>query len=887
MYWIANSFVVTMLEPSLHNVGKERATFTQLAGGVTALAFSADGKSLAAAGWEVEVGQKDKSQANVVRLWDVGAGKPGGVLKGHGDFQVEALAFMDGGNTLAAASPGEELTLWDVAACRERVTFSLRKERSSGEESPDDWITSMAFSPDGRLLAGMRSSSEANSSDVMVWDTENGREHATFRGPSVLEARVAFTADNRMLCSVSRNGTVTLWDVAPESRQNPFPGPPPSLYAAAVSADGKVLATAGVQGEKAVVQIWDIPARALRVTFRPPDSAVLSLALTPDGRTLAAGGVNGSLTIWDVAGAKQRIALAKQPFPILALALSADGQFLASASADREDEEQAKKKTDVNVWDLSSGMLRAGLKGHAGVVRSLAFTADGKLLAVGSGAWRLWGVPGGGEIKVWDVATVEARISVKAFETPVTAVAFAPDGQTLATGSLHPFAAAQQGDVRLWDAATGREIAVFAGHARGISCLAFTPDGKMLASGGAQSDDPTKTDSAPQELKLWDVATRGECASLGGQNAEVLYLAFTGDGKTLVSADVQLAPPDSKHVRGTVRFWDMCSPPERATLLAHPGPVQALSFTADGKTLAAGSIMETKFWDVVTGEQRRIFPHGQIVARPALTPDGKTLVAGSAEHDDQGRPLPGQLIAWDVATGKERLRVPANSGAISALALAPDGKTVAVGGLCWDDKLHSHVVPGEVKVYDLDTGEERFRCDGIVGQESGNVLGFSANGRLLAVDIDDKLGVAIDVWDVTTGRKRATLSGHRGEVWGVAFSPDSKLLASVGGVQNAETRSYTEGEIKLWDVATGKDRAGFDRQTHPVTAVAFAPDGKTFATGSTDGSVRLWDAATGKERLVYREHSDAVLALGFSPDGRTLASGSADRTVKLWDVPQP
>jgi predicted NACHT family NTPase len=143
----------------------------------------------------------------------------------------------------------------------------------------------------------------------------------------------------------------------------------------------------------------------------------------------------------------------------------------------------------------------------------------------------------------------------------------------------------------------------------------------------------------------------------------------------------------------------------------------------------------------------------------------------------------------------------------------------------------------------------------------------------------------IKLWDVATGKEQATLKGHKHWVRSVSFSPDGKTLAS----------GSDDGTIRLWDVATGKEQTTLkDRppsrpdRSWSVWSVAFSPDGKTLASGSGDfaktGEIKLWDVSTGKKKTTLKGHTFDVLSVAFSPDGKTLASGSGDGTIKLWDV---
>ena len=132
------------------------------------------------------------------------------------------------------------------------------------------------------------------------------------------------------------------------------------------------------------------------------------------------------------------------------------------------------------------------------------------------------------------------------------------------------------------------------------------------------------------------------------------------------------------------------------------------------------------------------------------------------------------------------------------------------------------------------------------------------------------------LWDALTGTHKRTLEGHTSSVYSVAFSPDSRTLAS----------GSSDHTVRLWDALTGAHKRTLEGHTARVSSVAFSPDGRTLASGSWDNTVRIWDALTGAHKRTLEGHTDSVSSVAFSPDGRTLASagGWEDNTVRLWDA---
>jgi WD40 repeat protein len=178
-----------------------------------------------------------------------------------------------------------------------------------------------------------------------------------------------------------------------------------------------------------------------------------------------------------------------------------------------------------------------------------------------------------------------------------------------------------------------------------------------------------------------------------------------------------------------------------------------------------------------------------------------------------------------------------------------------------------------MRLWETSTGREIRTVRGQKGQVEG--VAFSPDGKRIA----SANGKTVTLWDRTTGQELLDLHGHSGNVVSVAFSPDGKRLASAGG--NALVGQ--PGEVKVWDASTGRDLLTLRGHTGRLFRVTFSPDGQRIASASWDRTIRLWDATTGQEVLALRGHKAAVHDVAFSPDGACIASASYDHTVRLWD----
>jgi len=633
---------------------QDRYTFPARTGEVNSVAYSPDGKLLAAGAADGAVELWSTSDDSLIARVPAHEGICRAVFSPN-DRRLATVGGKDG-----------TIKLWDL---RSRPPALLRQFKTFRRPYPR-----ILFTPDGKtLIAG------AEDNTVRLWNLDAGPLSASSGAWRTVPIRAAgpmeLSADGSTLavCAAGPDvGRVTLWDIR-SGRVRRLPTALPAadglIESLAFSPDGRTIAT----GARGTLILWEARTGRILRSLKGHEGVILCMTFAPDGKLLASSGLDATIRLWDPETGRPAASLQGHTGRIASIKFSPDGKSLASGSRDRT----------TRLWSIDTGATRAASFAHAGSeiltagvggVAGVAFSPDGALLAeVRSGAVSLWSVAG--MKRVGPPLSQESGIERFGVRRGCR---FSPDGKLLATAS-------RDGSVRLWNVQTRRQARVISGNPSVVSTLGFTAGGMLVTSNGggstgaesshrfwevatgramgALTGDSTRPQAAvsvspdgatvviagPQHrLELWSVASRKRLARLDGV-IDVNSLAFSPDGKLIAAGETE----------GSISLWDRVTGREIRRLEAHVGPCLALAFSPDGKTLASGGMDGTvRLWNPgVDQEEATLTGHRDWVWSLDFSPDGNLLASGSPD---------GTVRLWRAATLAETA-VP--SGAARKLSL--------------------------------------------------------------------------------------------------------------------------------------------------------------------------------------------------------------------------
>jgi WD40 repeat protein len=804
------------------------------AGVVTAVAFSPDGKWLAA-------GFQDR----LIRIFSVSAADDTSAkrLTGHTGV-VNCLAFSPDGSLLASGAEDSTIRYWDVAAAKEtrccaagnrptrlaffpngeslvttdRETFGIQVHAVRSKQEFGHGVlhtrpvTSVRVDAKGRLLTA------SGDGTLKYWSAGERIEElavAAIEGGEVLAADVSGSA--AWVVAGYHDGAVRLWKISEPSQ------------CALLGSSTQSVAFLGASRRLAADTVTFDLARGIRaagVSFQPP--AIGGLAVCPDGRWLAYGNERGDLCLWNLVAKAQAAQWPAHAGPVTALHFSPDGSRLASTGKDGW----------VKLWAGGDGRPLGKLDAKLGELHALAWSRDGLSLALtgrhGAIIWQTDGksqprrlaehllpascIAAGetcvalagadGSIAVYDLKTGKQMYVLQGHTALVTALEFTPDGKRLASTG-------RDDTLRFWDTAHGAAGTVIKERVLTASWLAFDPRGRCLAAGGPRMASllcfPVDRDGLPPQWQACAYAYPGSdgCGRFDTQGTQLLLGTFSGSIRACPVDLARQAFERAGRPEGPVRI----DPYEVVVPAGHLTTVWGVAASRDGRWLATASHdTSVKIWDAQTMKLRQtLFGHRCLVWCVAFSPDGNYLASGSA----------GPVKVWEVATGR------------LVHDLAGVGPQTLVTYLAFHPRqpwLASSADDGTIRRWDLVSGKQL----GVLYRRDGPMhgLAFRGDGRWLAAGGDNR----VLLWDLAKpladlAPPDKVLADHPAPVWSVDFSADGKYLASAGA----------EGRVVLWDGRTFSPLARLPCGTREMRCVTFSADGGLLAVAGYQSSLFVWD----------------------------------------------
>ena len=517
-----------------------------------------------------------------VRLWSASSYRQLAAVRIPGvstTAAVNAVTFSPDRHLLAAASDQGEVSLWNVIDPSRPVSAGILR---AGADGTGYGAKAIAISPDGTTLAVVGSDES-----LQLWNLPRRTLEGSIATGSYIGS-LAFLSGGRTLATASDVGSVKLWDVAKLRLKATLPGAGGALGELAVSPDGQTIAFAGPLSSSsgtAPLEFWSVSGHRLLNTTVTVPALVTTMAFSPDGGLLAVGDGDGKLRLYDPRDGYLLLATIQgHRQEVNQVAFSPDGTRVATASDDGT----------VGLWNAWSNTL-----GSPDPSRAVAFSPDGHLLAVDTE------LRAGSGVALYRMPAGKLIATLATGDTYVDALAFSPDGRTLAAGldsSSSPPA------VQLWNTASIRMTGqIDTGQQSGQLSLAFSPDGRTLATG-------TFTDTT---VRLWSATglTRVAAFSTGQVILGVWALAFSPDGRSLAVANVD-------------GVTEVLSAPGGAVTRSFDDQGDAVAFSPDGRTLAVGSSYGNVYLYAVRGarETHILAQSTQLVSSVAFTPDGQTLI---------------------------------------------------------------------------------------------------------------------------------------------------------------------------------------------------------------------------------------------------------------------
>jgi WD40 repeat protein len=565
------------------------------------------------------------------------------------------------------------------------------------------------------------------------------------------------------------------------------------------------------------------------------------LAITADGKWAVTGANDGVVRLWDLEAFTEVKTFTADQVGVGCVAFSPDGKKVAAGFHYFINKDRTTKGGNVVVWDVQSGKETHRLECRV-TVGSVLFSADGKQLL--ASCFR-------DNLRVWDLAT-----KAEAKGTGGSAFGFA---RLALVGPRQVLMGGPRSDLRLWDIPDAREVRSFPGHTGPIYSVAASTDGtRALSGGGGPIVRNGKVVSQDCTLRVWDVAGGQELGRFEQPTDSVQSVALSPDGTHALSGGS----------RGTVRYWDLTkikaaqpakppdSPPAEP-FTGHEGTITCVAWAPGGKMLLTGGEDSTaRLWEVATGKQLRKIDLGQPVRRVAFTRTGAWLAVTGDKRTGLVQDIDGK-VTHQLVLPRATRRGPDEASRVRAFAFT-----------YIDDRVYA-AIHDQLIFTAFKTQTFKPVSDGRFGEVQA--LALASDGKRLAVG--NHAG-AVAIWDVDHGKILVAYKAHEGKVLSVAFHPRPRVVVSGGEDGKVTTRDVSKkvaipGQFKahtgpvtgvgflgggryiascskdktvrvlLWNGSDFVPYRHYKGHEAAVNDLACAPDGKRIA--SVGEAIRIWD----------------------------------------------
>jgi WD40 repeat protein len=567
-------------------------------------------------------------------------------------------------------------------------------------------------------------------------------------------------------------------------------------------------------------KIWEVKTGKELKTFSGHSDKITSVCFSPDNRSIFTASSDKTIKQWNYSSGEVIKTFNGHTSGINSIAISNDKKFLVSGSADKT----------IKIWEIATLKVQT-LSGHLSSITSVAISPDSKLIYSGSADKT---------IKIWDLQSGKEIKTIQAHEDEVTTIDISRNGKFLVSGSADK-------TIKIWDLQNSTLLKTLTGSSNAVNSVCFSNDGSTILSGGKDNT-----------ARIWDFSKGLEIKKITKFTNEVCCVKFSNNDKNFIAASFlkNKASYDNEENTveisyngiGTVDMFLANSDLLIKTFIGHSAWVNNLCISADGKFLITGSYnKQAKLWDLTAGKQIRTFSgHSDYITTVSISPDNSNAITGSTDKT---------AILWDLNTGKIK-KTYKSEGLISSVKFNNSGKNLIIGST---DNI--------VKIHDVTSGEVINKYTIEQGVYSAEVDPKDEKVATAGVD-------GVSIFDKKSGKLLKKIKDHKGDVFCVSFSQDSKLFATSGD----------DKLVKLYNSSTYNEIFTFTGHTAKVYSIAFSDDGKIIASVSDDYTVKLWDVKTGTLLKTLKGHKKEVEAVCFIKGSKFLFSGSQDNTTKIWDV---